>query len=204
MGLSPSQPNVELFSAECFGGPPELTEIPTPGKHIFCLLAELFGARSRGGVTLASADPLAAPVVDTGFLSDALDAEVLAEACRFANDIVMRGEGMAGVVKGSWPPEAGHSELQTRDEWVRHVRQNATTCYHASGTCAMGSPSDPLAVVDPNLCVRGVSGLRVADCSIIPLLGCCHTQMPAYGIGEKAADLIKATWSHGDATLAKL
>lgn len=58
----------------------------------------------------------------------------------------------------------------------------------------MGKASDPNAVVDETLAVRGVKGLRVADCSIMPLLHSGHTQMPAYGIGEKAADLVKAAW----------
>jgi len=58
----------------------------------------------------------------------------------------------------------------------------------------MGRASDPTAVVDENLSVIGVRGLRVADCSIMPILIQGHAQMPAYGIGEKAADLIKATW----------
>lgn len=58
----------------------------------------------------------------------------------------------------------------------------------------MGKASDPKAVVDEKLRVKGVKGLRVADCSIMPVLNGGHTQMPAFGIGEKAADLIKAAW----------
>lgn len=64
----------------------------------------------------------------------------------------------------------------------------------------MGKESDAKAVVDENLCVKGVKGLRVADCSIMPILHGGHSQMPAYGIGEKAADLIKATWGLKTAT----
>lgn len=59
----------------------------------------------------------------------------------------------------------------------------------------MGKASDPNAVVDEKLRVKAVKGLRVADCSIMPVLNGGHTQMPAYGIGEKAADLIKAAWA---------
>ena len=59
----------------------------------------------------------------------------------------------------------------------------------------MGKSSDPNAVVDEKLRVKGVKGLRVADCSIMPVLNGGHTQIPAYGIGEKAADLIKAAWA---------
>lgn len=67
--------------------------------------------------------------------------------------------------------------------------------YHAAGTCAMGKADDPQSVVDEKLRVKGVKNLRVADCSIMPILHSGHTQMPAYGIGEKCADLIKETWS---------
>jgi choline dehydrogenase-like flavoprotein len=71
------------------------------------------------------------------------------------------------------------------------VRKHVTTCYHAAGTCKMGKPDDNMAVLDEKLRVRGVDGLRVADVSVMPRLHGGHTQMPAYGIGEKAADLIK-------------
>jgi choline dehydrogenase-like flavoprotein len=63
--------------------------------------------------------------------------------------------------------------------------------YHPGGTCKMGSENDIMAVLDADLRVRGVQGLRVADTSVMPLLNQGHTQMPAYAIGEKAADLIK-------------
>lgn len=67
--------------------------------------------------------------------------------------------------------------------------------YHASGTCAMGSNGNPMAVLDNKLRVKGVAGLRVADTSVMPLLCGGHTQMVAYGIGERCADFIKETWT---------
>lgn len=194
MGLTPAQPNIEFFTTECYGGPKQYDQFPTDGKHAFSIIAELFAPRSRGTVTLRSAEATAVPVVDCNYLADPLDVEVLAEACRFGNEIVMQGAGTKDIVKGSWPPEPAHHRFQTREEWVPFVKENATTCYHASGTCAMGKASDPNAVVDEVLRVRGVKGLRVADCSIMPTLHGGHTQMPAYGIGEKAADLIKEAW----------
>ena len=194
MGLTPRQPNIEFFTTECYGGPKQFDQFPSEGQHAFSMIAELFGPKSRGTVTLRSADPLATPVVDCGYLTDPLDVEVLAEACRFGNEIVMEGKGTKDIVKGSWPPHLKHHTFKTREDWVPYVRENATTCYHASGTCAMGKVDDEKAVVDPELRVKGVKGLRVADCSIMPILHGGHTQMPAYGIGEKAADLIKGAW----------
>ncbi|KAF6828351.1 gmc oxidoreductase [Colletotrichum musicola] len=194
MGLTPKQPNIEFFTTECYGGPKQFDKFPSDGKHAFSMIAELFGPKSRGTVTLRSADATAVPVVDTNYLSDPLDVEVLAEACRFGNEIVMEGKGTKDIVKGSWPSELVHHKYTTREEWVPYVKDNATTCYHAAGTCAMGKADDPKAVVDSTLTVKGVKNLRVADCSIMPILNGGHTQMPAYGIGEKAADLIKEAW----------
>ncbi|WYZ42001.1 hypothetical protein EsH8_V_000896 [Colletotrichum jinshuiense] len=194
MGLTPRQPNIEFFTTECYGGPKQFDKFPTDGKYAFSMIAELFGPRSRGTVTLRNTDPKAVPVVDTNYLADPLDVEVLAEACRFGNEIIMEGKGTKDIVKGSWPSDLVHHKYSTREDWIPYVRDNATTCYHAAGTCAMGKTTDPNAVVDSTLTVKGVKGLRVADCSIMPILNGGHTQMPAYGIGEKAADLIKATW----------
>ncbi|KAH6643454.1 GMC oxidoreductase [Truncatella angustata] len=195
MGLTPQQPNVEFWNTECYGGPRQYDQFPIDNKHAFSMIAELFAPRSRGSVKLKNADPLVGPEVDCGYLTDPLDVEVLAEACRFGNEIIMNGKGTKDVVKGSWPPNLAHHKYTSREEWIPYVRENATTCYHASGTCAMGKADNPAAVVDEKLRVRGVKGLRVADCSIIPTLHGGHTQMPAYGIGEKCADLIKLHWT---------
>ncbi|KAL2218091.1 putative GMC oxidoreductase [Thermoascus aurantiacus ATCC 26904] len=191
MGLTPKQPNIEFFTTECYGGPKQYDRFPVDGKHAFSIIAELFAPRSRGTVTLKSKDPLENPIVDCNYLADPLDLEVLAEACRFGNEIIMEGAGTKDVVKGSWPPELNHHTYKTREDWKPYVKEHATTCYHAAGTCAMGKADNPMAVLDEKLRVRGVSGLRVADCSVMPTLHGGHTQMPAYGIGEKCADLLK-------------
>lgn len=116
MGLTPSQPNIEFFTTECYGGPKQNDIFPVNNKHSFSMIPELFAPRSRGTVTLRNADPTAIPVVDCGYLTDPLDLEVLAEACRFGNEIVMEGKGTKDIVKGSWPPEASHHQLSTRDD----------------------------------------------------------------------------------------
>ncbi|KAJ5331807.1 Glucose-methanol-choline oxidoreductase [Penicillium atrosanguineum] len=194
MGLTPSQPNVEFFTTECYGGPKQYDQFPNDQKHAFSMIAELFAPKSRGSVTLNSADPMDNPIVDCNYLSDPMDMLVLSEACRFGNEIVMNGAGTKDIVKGSWPPNLTHHAFTKREEWIPYVREHATTCYHAAGTCAMGKKENPMAVLDEKLQVRGVMGLRIADCSVMPALHGGHTQMPAYGIGEKCADLIKDTW----------
>ncbi|KUJ16260.1 alcohol oxidase [Mollisia scopiformis] len=192
MGLTSSQPNVEFFSTECYGGPKQYIDYPDgENSHAFSLVAELFAPKSRGEVTLKSADPKDNPVVNHNYLSEELDVVVLSEACRYANEIITLGKGTKDIVGGSWPKTLTHHKHTKREDWAPFVRDNATTCYHPGGTCKMGSSSDPLSVLDSELRVRGVQGLRVADTSVMPLLNQGHTQMPAYAIGEKAADLIK-------------
>lgn len=192
MGLTPSQPNIEFFSTECYGGPKQYADFPDgENSHAFSLIAELFSPKSRGSVTLKSANPKENPVVDHKYLSEELDVVVLSEACKFANEIITQGKGTAGIVDGSWPVALTHHKHTAREDWVPFVRDNATTCYHPAGTCKMGPDADSMAVLDSELRVRGVKGLRVADTSVMPLLNQGHTQMPAYAIGEKAADLVK-------------
>jgi choline dehydrogenase-like flavoprotein len=143
------------------------------------MITELFSPRSRGTVTLASSDPLENPIVDCAYLSDPLDLLVLTEGCRLGNEIVMQGAGTKDIVKGSWPADLQHHSYSNREQWVDYVKQEATTCYHAAGTCRMGKQGDRAAVLDEKLRVRGTTGLRVVDCSVMPTLHGGHTQMPA-------------------------
>ncbi|KAF2006347.1 GMC oxidoreductase [Amniculicola lignicola CBS 123094] len=191
MGLTRSQPNIEMWNTELYGGPKQYTDFPIDHKHAFAITVLLFNQRSRGSVTLKSKDPVDNPVVDHKYLADPLDMLVMTEGCRFANEIVMKGVGTKDVVKGSWPEELTHHTFTEREEWVPHVKQHATTCYHSSGTCAMGKDGDVNAVLDSRLRVRGVARLRVADVSSIPKVNNGHTQMVAYGIAEGAAMMIK-------------
>jgi choline dehydrogenase-like flavoprotein len=131
MGLTPQQPNMEFWNTELYGGPKQYEDFPIDGKHTFAMCNLLFNQRSRGSVTLRSADALENPVVDHNYLGDPLDMLVMTEACRFANEIVMQGKGTQGVVKGSWPADLTHHAFSTREDWEPHVRQHATTCtYH--------------------------------------------------------------------------
>ncbi|KAF2754977.1 alcohol oxidase [Pseudovirgaria hyperparasitica] len=192
MGLAPNQPNIEMWNTELYGGPKQFDSYPIDGSHTFAMCTLLFNSNSRGSVRLASSDPLKNPLVDHNYLDHELDLQVLAEACRYSNEIVMEGVGTKNIVKGSWPPGLKHHTHKTREDWIPHVKNSATTCYHASGTCKMGKSDDPMAVLDEKLRVRGIDGLRVADASVMPIVNNGHTQMATYAIAEKAADLIKA------------
>jgi choline dehydrogenase-like flavoprotein len=126
MGLTATQPNAEFFTTECYDGLKKFADFPE-GKQAFAIVAQLFSPRSRGTVTIKSSDPMQLPTVNHNYLADPLDTLVLAEACRFANEIITKGAGTAKIVKGSWPPEATHHTYATRDAWAEYARDNATT-----------------------------------------------------------------------------
>lgn len=159
------------------------------------MITELFSPHSRGTVTLASSDPTANPIIDCNYLEHPLDLLVMTEGARLGNEIVMNGSGTKSIVKGAWPSDLTHHKFTERKDWEEHVKNDATTCYHAAGTCKMGKEGDKMAVLDSDLKVRGVEGLRVCDVSVMPKLHGGHTQMPAYGIGERGAELIRETWA---------
>lgn len=137
MYLLPSkQPNIELFTTECYGGPKQYDHFPaSPNRdaNVFSIIAELFSPHSRGSVTLSSRDGRENPVVDCNYLDHPLDMLVLSEGVRFANEIVMNGAGTKGIVKGSWPEGLGYGtpgkeRFRTREDWVPYVKEHATTC----------------------------------------------------------------------------
>lgn len=198
MGQASSQPNMEFFHTVCYGGPPEYKDFPKEGQFAFSMCCFLCGLQSRGEVKLRTTDPKQNPIVDHKYLSDKRDLLMMSEGVRFANELVMTGEGTKDKVKGAWPPGATHHLNKTNEDWQPFVKKYASTSYHPGGTCKMGVDSDPMAVVNEKLVVRGTRGLRVADCSIMPLIHSGHTQMPAYGIAEKAAEyVIQAGQSNG-------
>lgn len=140
--------------------------------------------KSRGRVTLASVDPMQAPVIDPGFLSDPKDLDVMIKGTRLARRI-MQAEPVAGYVKKEFYLSGEPSDA----ELASHIRQRADTIYHPVGTCRMGQ--DAMAVVNPDLQVRGLEGVRVVDASVMPRLIGGNTNAPTIMIAEKAADAIR-------------
>jgi len=139
---------------------------------------------ARGRVTLASADPLAPPVIDGNFLSQRRDVSRLVAGVRKLREVLAQQAFDPHREIELSPGPA----LQTDAELEDWVRRNCGSNFHPVGTCKMGR--DPMAVVDPELRVRGIEGLRVVDASIMPTLVGSNTNAPATMIGEKGADLI--------------
>ncbi|MCC6136154.1 MAG: choline dehydrogenase [Gammaproteobacteria bacterium] len=142
--------------------------------------------KSRGALTLNSADPRDPPALQPNYLSHPDDLETLLAAVKTCRKILAAPafDGYRG--RELFPGEA----VQSDDELREFIRRRAETIYHPVGTCKMGH--DPLAVVDDQLRVHGLSGLRVADASIMPTLIGGNTNAPTIVIGEKAAELILA------------
>jgi choline dehydrogenase len=144
----------------------------------------LLQPQSTGSVTLASADPFAKPVIDPGYLTDPVDAHKLVEAIRIAHRL------LSAPSLQPWTEAVVPSVDASDEDILAHVRADATTVFHPVGTAKMGAAGDPTAVVDPQLRVQGVTGLRVADASVMPNLVRGHTMAPSVFIGHRAADLI--------------
>jgi choline dehydrogenase len=153
------------------------------GRHV-TLLTSLLYARSVGELRLRSPDPTAAPIIDPRYLRAPEDLEHLVAGARLIREIAATAP-LAGLLGAEvWPGASQDSAEALR----AYIRRNLGTTYHASGTCRMGV--DPDAVVDPELRVHGLRGLRVADASIMPRLIGGNTNAPTIMIAEKAADLV--------------
>ena len=147
------------------------------------ILSTLIYPRSRGTLRLASSDPTTAPLIDFQYLADPADLEVLAEGSEMVREI-MAGAAFGGAVKEEIHPGRNLQGQELRDA----ILNRATSVYHGVGTCRMGV--DELAVVGPDLRVRGIEGLRVCDASIMPSITGGNTNAPAIMIGERGADLV--------------
>lgn len=143
---------------------------------------------SRGTVRIQSTDPLTPPSMQPNYLSAELDRRTAVAGVKFARRVA-QADPMRALMKREHRP--GH-EVQSDDEILHFCREYGATIFHPSGTAKMGPAHDPMAVVDERLRVRGVAGLRVVDCSIMPTLVSGNTNVPVVMVAEKASDMILA------------
>ena len=141
--------------------------------------------RSRGTVRLASADPLAAPLIDPNYWADPHDREMSIRGLKLAREI-MRQDALKPYVLAERLPGP---DVQTDADYFNYACAHAKTDHHPAGTCRMGA--DPHAVVDPQLRFNGIAGLRVVDASIMPSVVSSNTNAATIMIAEKAADMIR-------------
>ena len=183
------QYHVSAASSERFGGP--LHDWPGFSNGIAVVRPQ-----SIGYCRIKSSDPRAHPAILHNFLQTPESQRVAVDAIRLTRRIV------SGPALKRFEPEEHlpGPKVQSDDEILAYARQTVITVFHQSGTCKMGQ--DPMAVVDERLRVRGMSGLRVIDASIMPNVVCGNTNAPTMMIAEKGAEMIKADRRAGAARAA--
>ncbi len=153
--------------------------------HAIVIAPVLVSPQSRGQVWLRSSDPTDKPRIVTNSLSAPDDVQSLADAMPLAREIASQGP-LAEIVTRELKPGP---EISTREDMEADIRRRLMLIYHPVGTCKMGSGDD--AVVDSELRVRGIEGLRVVDASVMPVIPGGNTNAPTMMVAEKASDLIR-------------
>ena len=153
-------------------------------EHGFMAVMNGSQPRSVGTVKIRSADPAVAPLIDPRYFSDPEDLRVLRDGIRMTRAIIAQ-KAYDGFRGSEYAPGNSRTSDEALDDYIR---ANANSLYHPVGTCKMGN--DAMAVVDAELRVRGIKGLRVVDASVMPNITSGNTNFPAMMIAEKCADLI--------------
>jgi choline dehydrogenase len=156
---------------------------PFPGCSLVCIPCR---PESRGWLRIRSSDPATLPAIQPNYLSTRGDRETMIAALKIARRIFQTPTMQRFVVSEFWPG----SEVDTDEGWLEHVAKNGSTTFHQVSTCMMGAHDK--AVVDAELRVHGMSGLRVIDASVMPTVISGNTNAATIMIAEKGADLIRA------------
>ena len=186
-GFLRTRPDLETPDIQ-FHIQPWSADSPGEGVHpfsAFTMSVCQLRPESTGEIRLRSADPERHPAIRPNYLATETDRRTMIDGVNIARSIASHSP-LAEKIATSHNPAPGTAEDDAGTlDWIR---RNSTTIYHPTGTCRMGV--DDAAVVDPRLRVRGIDGLRVADCAIMPRIVSGNTNAPAIMIGEKASDMI--------------
>lgn len=178
-----SHPNIQFHFFPVFFGP---NWIPDPKRNGYRLGAGTMRPESRGSLRLASCNPDVAPLIDPNYLATDRDRKEMREGLKMAREVLSqpafrefhRREDLPGV------------HVKTDEELDAFIREDASSAYHPCGTARMGADGDPRSVVDLQLRLRGVEGLRIVDASVIPSVPSANINACVFMIAEKAADMI--------------
>lgn len=194
-GFIRTRPELELADVEILFAPVAYVGegLVPPPTHGLTIGAILLKPESAGTITLSSPDPVDAAIIDPRYLTDpgGSDRQTLTAGLAVCERI-LRTPAMTAATTGRFLAPPGAESRTEQERADLSINGYAHTLYHPVGTARMGT--DARSVVDPALRVRGVDGLRVADASVMPGIIRGHTNAPSIVIGEKAADLLIATW----------
>ncbi|RDB17146.1 Pyranose dehydrogenase 3 [Hypsizygus marmoreus] len=179
----PHAPHVELVINNGIAG----KTVPPTGNY-FIIGTVVVSPSARGSIVLNSSDPFVHPEVNPEYLNSELDMYLMREGIRKAMRLA-EGPALKAYLGG--PPLYNPT---TDAEMDVYIRSNGTNLHHPVGTASMSAKSAPYGVVDPDLRVKGVSGLRVVDSSVFPFIPSAHTMAATYVVGERGADLINQAW----------
>jgi choline dehydrogenase len=186
-----ARPDLQFHVLPWGGFTPNFDEEIGPDLGAFLtILPTLIYPASRGTIRLRSADPRTAPAIDPRYFSEPADLDLMVTGVELARDIA----AARPLARFRGDEVAPGPDRRSRDDLRTDVRLRSNTIFHPVGTCRMGAGED--AVVDPELRLRGLSGLRVADGSIMPSIVGGNTHAPIVMIAEKASDLVRGTSPH--------
>jgi choline dehydrogenase len=200
MRSSPDEPRPDLkLQLQPFSGKDRYARRPQDGLDAhsgFTIGVMGLRPRSRGWTHIRSADPADHPKIDPKYLDDPHDAEVLMAGIKAVRRIAAHPAMQRMIVRETRPG----SETASDAEILAYIRETTQTTWHIVGSCKAGT--DATAVVDPQLRVRGVGGLRVIDSSIFPTIPSSNTNAPTIALGERGAELVLASWRNGHKAVA--
>lgn len=154
--------------------------------HGLTLMAGLVRPKSRGWMRLSSANPLDPVEISPNFLEDPDDLRRLVAGFRYMRT-VLAARPLADIVRRELVPG---NDVASEEDIIRYVKASTITNYHPVGSCRMGRRDDPMAVVDAELKVRGVAGLRVFDASVFPLIPSANTNAPTMAVADRGVDIL--------------
>lgn len=169
---------------------------PILNKDSWTIFPLFLRPRSRGNIRLNSKDPYDKPLINPNYFKDPYDLKITIEAVKISIAL-SKTEALKKMGSRLYDkpfPGCEGFQLWTDDYWGCWIKRSSFTLAHTVGTCKMGPDNDPTAVVDPQLRLRGIKNLRIADTSIMPSVPSGNTNAPTIMVGEKASDLIKQTW----------